>query len=79
MDRILFNTISRSFGSIFRILNLNKAVWGTTFPALPAIKAPTETTEFCQGDTLRDTIVCNAITSDDPQTTGSILNSGIDP
>ena len=28
---------------------------------------------------LRDTIVCSAITTDDPATTGSTLSSGMDP
>ena len=50
-----------------------------TLPALPEMNAPTVTTALLCGDTLRDTIVCNAMTSDEPATTGSMLSSGIDP
>ena len=37
------------------------------------------TTALLCGDTFLDTIVCNAITSDEPATTGSMLSSGIEP
>ena len=50
-----------------------------TLPALPEMNAPTVTTALLCGDTLRDTMVCSAMTSEEPATTGSMLSSGIDP
>ena len=43
---------------------------GITLLALPAWNAPTVTTAICSGSTLRDTMVCSAITMLDAATTG---------
>ena len=50
-----------------------------TLPALPEMNVATVTTALLCGDTLRDTMVCSAMTSEEPATTGSTLSSGIEP
>ena len=66
-------------GLLVRVLRRSVAVCGITLPASPARNAPTDTTAESLAATLRETMVCSAITSDAPATTGSMLRSGIEP
>jgi hypothetical protein len=79
IDRTLPSTSCRSSGVVVRIDRRKIADCAMTLPALPEMNAPTVTTALLCGETLRDTMVCSAMTSEEPATTGSMLSSGIDP
>ena len=70
---------SRTSGLKARMVSRNSASPGITLGASPARKAPTVTMPICSGGTLRDTMVCSAITMLEAATTGSTEVCGIAP
>ncbi|CAM5470230.1 hypothetical protein STANM309S_00209 [Streptomyces tanashiensis] len=72
-------TRSRTAGAVERMLIRRSAESGMMFSLVPACSEPTVTTAVWAAPVSRETIVCRRMTTAAAMTTGSMVDSGVEP